>query len=175
MLTGEQVLLRPFCDDDLLTIYRIVSDLNTWAARSRRPPQPMTLDTFRSWYLPAVAATDGAEFVVEVDGEPIGRCGMFGEDQLARNAEVGIALLPEARGRGHGVDALRVLTRFVFTGRNVQRLHLETLATNTAAITCYEKVGFIQEGKLRRHAFVDGGYVDTVIMGLLLSEWAEAQ
>jgi RimJ/RimL family protein N-acetyltransferase len=171
MLTGKHVLLRPFRPDDLPAIYRIVSDLDSWAARNRRAPQPVTFEAFRDWYVPATAGIDGVEFVIEVDGAPVGRCGMFAEDQFAHAAEVGIALLPEARGQGHGTDALRVLVGFLFTARNLQRLHLETLASNTAALASYRKVGFVQEGVLRNHAFADGDYVDTVIMGLLRDEW----
>lgn len=172
MLAGTRVVLRPGRDDDLDTIYRIYADLDTWAARSSRPPQPLTFESFRGWYAPAAAAPDGVEFVIEVDGRPVGRCGMFGEDPLARHAEVGIALVPEACGQGFGTDALRVLVGFLFTARNLQRLHLETLAANAPARASYRKVGFVEEGVLRRHAFVGGTYVDTVLMGLLRTEWA---
>ncbi|PZS33880.1 MAG: GNAT family N-acetyltransferase [Pseudonocardiales bacterium] len=172
MLAGKQVVLRPFRPDDLPAIYRVASDLDTWAARSRRGPQPLTYEAFRDWYVPATAGIDGAEFVIEAEGAPVGRCGMFGEDTFAHVAEVGIALLPEARGQGYGTDALRVLVGFLFKARNLQRLHLETLASNAAAIASYAKVGFVREGVLRSHAFADGKYVDTVMMGLLRSEWA---
>lgn len=117
------------------------------------------------------ASLDGAEFVIEADGDVIGRCGMFNEDPLARHAEVGIALAASTRGRGHGTDALRALVGFLFSARNLHRLHLETLAGNAAALASYRKVGFVEEGVLRRHAFVQGEYVDTVVMGLLCNEW----
>jgi len=172
MLAGKRIVLRPGREDDLDTIYRIFADLGTWAARSGRPPQPLTFEAFRTWYAPVTSATDGVEFVIEVDGAPVGRCGMFGEDALARHAEVGIALVPEACGHGYGTDAMRVLVGFLFTTRNLQRLHLQTLAANAPALASYRKVGFVEEGVLRRHAFVNGEYVDMVVMGLLRSEWA---
>jgi RimJ/RimL family protein N-acetyltransferase len=172
VLTGKHVVLRPGRESDLPQLYRVFSDLETWAARSRRPPQPLTFEAFRDWYVPAAAALDVAEFVIEVAGEPVGRCGMFGEDQVARHAEVGIGLVPEARGRGYGSDALSVLVNFLFTARNLERVHLETVATNRAAVGSYRKVGFVQEGVRRRHGYVDGEYVDTVIMGLLRDEWS---
>lgn len=171
MLRGKQVVLRPFRDDDLEELHPIWADLDSWAARSPRPPQPLTLSAFQEWYLPVTSALDGGEFVVEVDGEVIGRCGMFNEDPLARHAEVGIALASSARGQGHGTDALRALVGFLFSARNLHRLHLESLANNAAALASYRKVGFVEEGVLRQHAFADGEYVDTVVMGLLCSEW----
>ncbi len=172
MLAGEQVLLRPFRPADLDALYRVFSDFDSWAARTTRPPQPLTFEAFRDWYVPITAEPDGAEFVIEVGGGPVGRCAIFAEDSLARCAEVGIALLREARGQGHGTDALRVLVRFSFRARNLERLHLQTLAGNAAAIAAYRKAGFVQEGLLRRHAFVDGDWVDTLLMGLLRAEWS---
>jgi RimJ/RimL family protein N-acetyltransferase len=35
----------------------------------------------------------------------------------------------------------------------------------------YEKIGFVIEGKLREHAFVDGNFYDAYVMGILKSEW----
>jgi len=172
VLTGRKVLLRAFRESDLGVLYRIFAELDTWAARSRRAPQPLTLEAFRDWYVPMAAGPDGAEFVIEAGAEPVGRCGLFGEDRLVHVAEVGIDLLPEARGRGYGTDAMRLLVDFGFRARNLQRVQLETLAGNSAALASYRKVGFVEEGVLRRHAWVDGAYVDTVVMGLLRDEWA---
>ncbi|MGB9378098.1 MAG: GNAT family protein [Mycobacteriales bacterium] len=171
MLAGKQVELRAYRDEDFEVIYGIYADLESWPGRSRQPPAPLTVAAFREWYVPLTAGVGGTEFVIEADGAPVGRCGMFDEDPLARHAEVGIALAPAARGRGLGTDAMRLLVEFLFSARNLQRLHLETLASNAAALASYRKVGFVPEGVLRRHAFAGGEYVDTVVMGLLSAEW----
>ncbi len=171
MITGQRVVLRAYREDDLEAVYRIFADLDSWPTRDRRPPHPLTVAGFRDLYVPWTTGVAGLEFVVEVDGHVVGRCGMFDEDPLARHAEVGIALAAEARGRGYGTDAMRTLVGFLFTCRNLQRIHLETLADNAAALASYRKVGFVQEGVLRRHAFLRGEYVDAVVMGLLCCEW----
>jgi RimJ/RimL family protein N-acetyltransferase len=96
---------------------------------------------------------------------------MFRFDTLARSAEVGIALHQDARGKGYGTDALRVLVRFGFERRNLRRLHLRVLASNAAAIGSYRKVGFTDEGRHRESAWVSGSYQDEITMGLLRAEW----
>ena len=63
-----------------------------------------------------------------------------------------------ARGKGYGTDALRVLVRFAFERRNLRRVHLVTLASNAGGLACYRKVGFVEEGRRREHAWVRGGY-----------------
>ncbi len=58
--------------------------------------------------------------------------------------------------------------------RGLHRLQVETLASNTAMIRAASRAGFVQEGKLRRAAWVDGEFADEVILGLLAGDWAAA-
>jgi putative acetyltransferase len=50
---------------------------------------------------------------------------------------------------------------------NLTRLELEVYADNEAAIHLYERFGFEIEGTLRQHAFREGRYVDSKMMGRL--------
>lgn len=171
MLAGERVTLRPTRPDDVATFYEWRLDLATWGATTDKPPYPMTFALYQEQYDKAALDEGRVDFAIEVGGTLVGRAGMFAFDELARNAEVGISFGPEHRGKGYGTEALRVLCAFAFDHRNLHRLWLETLATNEAAIRCYARVGFTEEGRLREQAWVDGTYVDMVRMGLLRDEW----
>ena len=67
-----------------------------------------------------------------------------------------------------------VSTGYGFAVRGLHRLQLETLADNTAMIQAATRVGFTQEGVLRRSAWANGGFADEVILGLLAAEWNAA-
>lgn len=155
-------------DEDLL--YRLRSDLDSWEERSPAPPAPLSLRAFQQRRAKAEPSAD-AEFIVTADGAGVGQVSLFSEDGLARNAEVGIVLLAEARGKGVGTAALAQLVEFAFVRRNLHRLHLRLISSNLAAIAAYRKVGFVEEGRHREHCWVRGGYEDEVTMGLLRSEW----
>jgi RimJ/RimL family protein N-acetyltransferase len=163
--------LRAQVEADEQVLYRIWSDLDTWEQRSSSPPAPLPLHEFRE-RLAAGGLKGDADFVITLDGEAVGRCTIFHEDALARWGEVGIALIPEARGSGVGTAALAQLIAFAFVRRNLRRLHLTVLASNAAGIAAYRKVGFVEEGRRREHCWVRGRYEDEVLMGLLRSEWA---
>lgn len=168
--TAFTVALRAETADDEDVLFRLSAELDTWEERSPAPPAPTTLAAYRARRAEADPSGETA-FVITVDGQPVGRCTIFGEDRLARHAEVGIALLPEARGKGVGTEALGQLTEFAFVRRNLRRLHLRLIASNAAAITAYRKAGFVDEGRHREHCWVRGRYEDEVTMGLLRTDW----
>lgn len=171
MLSGELVCLRERREEDETLLYELAADLDTWELRGPEAPRPLTRAEFHEQFTEA-PAPNASLFAITVEDRLVGRCSLFHEDTLARHAEVGIGLLPGVRGRGYGTDALRVLVDFAFTRRNLRRVHLGTVATNAAALACYRKVGFVEEGRMRQHAWVRGEYVDEVVMGLLRSEWS---
>ena len=165
------VTLRTRTDADVDVLYRLAADLDTWEERNPSGPAPLTRPTFDARLArreeDAGSGTGDAQFVVDVDGTAVGSAGLFGLDPLARHAEAGISLVAEVRGRGVGTSALRQLVEFGFVRLNLRRIHLEVIASNLAAIRCYEKAGFVVEGRLREHAWVRGGYEDIVLMGIL--------
>ncbi len=167
------VSLRTRTDNDLDVMYRISADLDSWEERNPSEPGPLTRAKFDA-RLARAAESDAPEanvtFVVDVDGTAVGAASLFEFDSFARHAEAGISLVPDARGRGIGTAAIAQLIEFGFVRRNLRRIHLQAIASNTGAIRSYEKVGFVVEGRQRQHAWVRGAYEDIVLMGILRSE-----
>jgi RimJ/RimL family protein N-acetyltransferase len=169
VLTGDRVVLRPMRPGDVEPLWRTRLDPQTWAQTEERPlvPEPLEAQHTRA----AAPSTGGAAtFAVDVDGSLAGRASLFGVDDLARTGEVGLLLLPEHRGQGLGQDVLRVLLRYAFRSRNLRRVHLQTLASNERALGAYRAVGFVEEGRLREHAWVEGAYEDVVLMAVLRAD-----
>lgn len=169
------VTLRTRTDDDLDVLYRLSADLDTWEERDPSGPGPLTRAKFDA-RLARTADSDAPEetvsFVVDVDGTAVGSASLFDVDPFAGHAEAGISLVPEARGRGIGTAAILQLVEFGFVRRNLRRIHLQAIASNTGALRSYAKAGFVVEGRRREHAWVRGAYEDIVLMRILRSEHA---
>lgn len=73
------------------------------------------------------------------------------------------------QGKGVGGELMRAILDLADNWLNLTRLELEVYADNEAAIHLYERFGFEVEGTLRRHAFRDGEYIDSKVMGRLLN------
>ncbi len=168
MPDSPAVSLRAQTDSDRDVLFEIAADWDTWEERNPEPPRPLTREQFDA--RPARAENDGVSFVIDVDSAPVGGASLFDIDDFAGHAEAGITLLPAARGRGYGTAAIILLVEFAFVRRNLRRIHLQAIASNTAAIRAYEKAGFVVEGRQREHAWVRGSYEDIVLMGILRSD-----
>lgn len=173
MLRGERVVLRPIERDDLERLWRWYFDTDTWQKVKGEPVSPVPFEAYvAKWERTLADPGDDARFAVEAGGELVGRCDMFGFDNLARHATIGVTIGdPSARGRGLGRDVVRTLVAYGFRYRNLERIGLSVLETNVAAIKAYRATGFVEEGRRRRAAYVDGEYVDELLFSVLRHEW----
>lgn len=177
MLKGERVTLRGVRRDDLLRLWEFNNDPEVEIAGGGDPPMPQSLERLEAEYDESVkkGGRDGTTFAIEADGKLIGQCGLHGFNDLhgvVHRCDLGISIGDKDYwGRGYGREAITLLVDYAFTYWNVQRVGLQVLATNERAIRSYQAVGFIEEGRLRRHMWSNGNYVDGVCMSILREEW----
>jgi RimJ/RimL family protein N-acetyltransferase len=86
------------------------------------------------------------------------RSGLYGG--MAKYWEIGIALLPEFRGRGIGWRAQAMLCDYLFSHSPAQRIQAGTHAENLAEQRSLEKAGFQLEGVIRACEFRAGQWRD---------------
>lgn len=88
---------------------------------------------------------------------------------IGRLARVGIA--PAERGRGFASDMLDQIVDLAFAMPEIERLELNVFSFNIPAMRAYERLGFVSEGVRRSSTRVGSERWDTVMMGLLRSEY----
>ena len=80
---------------------------------------------------------------------------------------IGITIGSKYWGRKYGQDSIETLVKYLFEELNVIKVELEVIKYNLRAINCYKKCGFIEEGIRINKVYIEGEYVDTLIMGIL--------
>ena len=87
-------------------------------------------------------------------------------------AVVGILVGEEsARGHGIGTEAMQLCLNLAFDVLKLDRVELGVTADNTAAIRCYESLGFVMEGHQRDGTRRSDGFVDNLHYGMLADEF----
>jgi RimJ/RimL family protein N-acetyltransferase len=80
---------------------------------------------------------------------------------------VGINLVPDARGKGLGSEAQRTLAEYLFTNTSVNRIEAMTDIENVAEQRALERAGFVREGVLKGAQFRAGGWHDLVVYAVV--------
>jgi len=100
------------------------------------------------------------------DGQPIGTVGWhevhYGPPPTSRAWNIGISLIPEARGQGLGGIAQRLLADYLFETTDANRVEASTDVENLAEQRALEKAGFIREGIQRGAQFRAGAHHDLI-------------
>ncbi|WP_151476974.1 GNAT family N-acetyltransferase [Streptomyces albicerus] len=73
-------------------------------------------------------------------------------------------------GRGYATDAMRTICRYGFQKMRLHKITLTVVTENHPAHRVYQKVGFVEEGRLRQVFRRDGQWYDMFTMGLLEGE-----
>lgn len=175
MLKGNNVILRAIERDDLKRMHELARNVDL-VLLGDGEWQPTPLAAFEKDFDKHLEREEKSWFTIEVDGEVIGGCGLHHSDRRNATTQFGIGIYdPRYVGRGYGREAIELLLGWAFRVQNWRRVWLTTLACNERAIRAYRKLGFIDEGRLREHAFFAGEYVDELQMGMLRSEWQAHQ
>jgi len=104
------------------------------------------------------------------DGALVGMVNLWGGDAKNRDFKLAAIFGRDHWGQGYGQESLQFLVNYAFAHLGVRRISLQVAAENKRAIRCYEKVGFVAEGRLRAATFHDGAWEDELLMGMLVED-----
>jgi len=171
---GANVLLRDVTleDADLLDEWnrqREVGGFNDFGPREPIPREPLMEGPLRN-------ERNGTLMIERIaDGVPIGTVGwrrvtVYGPSPWSDAWQIGIELVPEARGMGLGAEAQRLLADWLFEATDVSRVEASTDIENVAEQRSLEKAGYVREGVARGSQFRAGGYHDLAYYSRLRSD-----
>lgn len=112
------------------------------------------------------AADNAVSLVVEVDGGIVAVLSCSGGKRQAtrHSASFGMSVAQEWRNKGVGTALLGRLVEWAEDSGIIRRLDLEVWAHNAAALHLYRKFGFVEEGRRREAYFLNGRFVDGILM-----------
>ena len=171
---GAIVLLRDVTleDADLLDEWnrqREVGGFNDFGPREPIPREPLMEGPLRN-------ERNGTLMIERIaDGVPIGTVGwrrvtVYGPSPWSDAWQIGIELVPEARGMGLGAEAQRLLADWLFEATEVSRVEASTDIENVAEQRSLEKAGYVREGVARGSQFRAGSYHDLAYYSRLRSD-----
>ncbi|CAM3291202.1 GNAT family N-acetyltransferase [Kibdelosporangium persicum] len=168
MLTTDRLVIRAFHRDDTAALAAYRSD--PVVARYQSWETPLSLkDAAKA--VAEYAADDPDmngwyQWAIDLNGVLIGDIGVNVHDNCMQ-AEIGFTLAAQYHRRGYGTEAVERIVEHLFADRRLHRISAECDARNVASARLLRKVGFRQEGLLRRNTWTKGEWTDDMVFGLL--------
>lgn len=173
---GEKTRLRPWRLDDAELRFKASLDSPTLALHEDGIELPTTVEHQRAWLERVAGFTDTGRlsFAMEnLDGVTIGWVTLHSRDPKNGTFGFGVAVYRDYRGRGYAVDAVRILLQYGFWEQRYQKCNSQCIDFNEASVRIHEKLGFLEEGRIRRYMFHKGKYHDELLFGLTREEFDE--
>lgn len=104
-------------------------------------------------------------------GKPLGLIGVRDLNEKNGSAHLSIMIEKKSWDRGYGTEAITGMLDFLFDRLNLHRIWLRVDENNARAIRCYEKCGFMAEGKLREDHFANGEWRCSLIMAIIADDF----
>lgn len=150
VIIGSQVVLRGVEERDLQDARRLSDGL--W--------RQLTLEA------------NPHHWVIEAGGGFVGSARLHAVKTTDRRARYSIAIVsPPHLGRGLGSETTRLVLAYAFEVLRLHRVEARVLADNQRGLACLSACGFVQEGRQRESALVDGAWRDEVVLGVLEQEY----
>jgi diamine N-acetyltransferase len=179
LIIGKLIRLRAIEKEDLPRFVAWLNDPEV--RRNLLLYQPLSLAEEEVWFRGILERNvDEQPLVIEIKSAkgwlPIGNVGLSNINQHDRSAEVGIVIGEKKYwSQGYGSEVMRLMLKHGFEELNLNRIYLHVYETNQRGIRSYEKAGFVLEGHIRQGRFMEGKYIDILLMSVLRSDWKDEE
>jgi len=172
MINSDSIILAPLISDDIPILFQWINDREIVLLNA--PYKPVYENAHKQWFEKIQERTDLVILGIrhKESNKLIGSCQLLNINYIHRSAELQIRIAEKSeQGLGFGTAAIHLLISHAFIDLNLNRISVQVFSTNVRALYVYEKTGFKKEGILRQAAFIDGQYIDIIVLGLLKAEY----
>jgi RimJ/RimL family protein N-acetyltransferase len=168
-LVDAELRLRPWSLGDVPAVTAACQDpeISRWTVVPQEYTDQEATEFIATRESDRLAGRELALAVVDDGDALLGAIGMSNFDWPDHRGEIGYWMAREARGRGLGTRAVRLLSRWAIDSLELERVELLANPANEASQALAERAGFTREGLLRRYRTRHGVREDLVMFSLL--------
>lgn len=171
IIQGKNVLLRRPKESDVMDYLSVDVSRELIRIYGGNTQQKFTKTIEKSRQFIEGIERNPTEWCVEVEGRMVGQARLT-INEMDNRERYAVGLFdPSVWGKGLGTEITKMVLHFAFDELALHRVDLRVLEYNHRAIKCYEKCGFVIEGKEREGALIEGKYETDLIMSILKREF----
>ena len=112
-----------------------------------------------------------ASFYIYYENKCIGSVGFISLDNINKEGEIGYWISSSFEGKGLMTLSVEASIKYGFEELDLNRIVIKCSSENMRSYAIPKRLSFILEGTLRQDRIENGAYSDTLVFGLLKSEW----
>ncbi|MCC5881852.1 MAG: GNAT family N-acetyltransferase [Halomonas sp.] len=163
----QSITIRHLEPADIPQVHALYSEPQAYSDTLQIPFQPVA-----AWEKRLDGSRPGIVCLVAIqDDQVVGQLGLevFQSPRRRHVATFGMGVKSSARGAGVGTALVAAAIETCEKWMNVSRIEVEVYTDNQAAISLYQKHGFMVEGTCRNYAIRDGRYVSAHLMARVMT------
>ncbi len=125
----------------------------------------------RDWFERHRRGKTSKLFLFEVKGRPSGCVNFTDWDSQSLRARWGFYLAPQELQKGLGLAMGYLALETIFEKLKLQKVTAEVLATNQRGLSYHRKLGFFEEGLLKKQILRGSDFVDVHLMAHFKDHW----
>lgn len=169
MDANDTVTIRPLEREDLKFVHGLDNNATIMRYWFEEPYEAFV--ELQDLYNKHIHDQSERRFIVDRNGENVGLVELVEIDHIHRRAEFQIIIAPEWQNRGYARLAAQLVMAYAFDVLNLYKLYLVVDMENVHARHLYARLGFTEEGVLRREFFVNGSYHDVTRMCIFQDDY----
>lgn len=174
-LITPRLTLRPFTDADAEPLFEHTRNPNVtrftlWEAHSSIEETFVFVHDYAQLRY-REGMPEPFAITITPDPRPVGSCGCFWASQQHRTMELGYWIAEPSWGKGYVAEACHAVLALTFAEYGPERMQARVIDGNSASARVLAKLGFQEEGTLRRSLLRRGRLEDVRMFSLLRTEW----
>jgi RimJ/RimL family protein N-acetyltransferase len=174
VLRGKKCTLRPLRKDELSIYQSWFEDVDVIYFTPNVGPLSDAKE--EEWFNRVGEDPNSVEWVIEVEGKPVGFTGIAGISWRHGNGETGLVIGDKSLWRkGIASEAMALRTAFCFRELNLHKLRTRAFMENEPSKRALQKAGYREAGILRGEFFRDGRWRDVWMGEVQREDWERNQ
>lgn len=175
MLIGRKARVRKVEESDMETIYRWFQDVDF--IRFYSPEELLITQTQLRDFLAHTVKSNSEnsiriDFILEdKEKKPVGLADLTAISHRSQHATFSIGIDKKYRNHEYGPEATVLILHFAYTELNLIKISVHIFKENIEVVRQLMRLGFQQEGVLRKEVFFDGSFHELVYLSILKEEF----
>lgn len=171
MFEIDNIKLRPILRSDLTILNKWKNDEEIYKYLGGGF-NPVSIDQQENWIDKLINIDNyNKRYIIEYDGVSVGMIGLYSINNIYQNCEIGIYIGEKNyHGKGIAAKSMLLLEDYARKYLNIRKIKCYVVLENKKAHELWKRIGFKDVGVLKEERFIDGKFMDVMIMEKFLNE-----